>query len=718
MNWYCEAGDGPNGPGEDLGVFLALSAADCVSQCAAGYSNRQDHMCHWSGYDQLHTVYYCEAESGPNGAGEDLGTFMVLNSVADGAADCVAQCAADYSNRQGHMCSDQGYGTFHVNWYCEAGDGPRGPGEDLGVFLAIGAADCVSQCAADYSNRQDHMCHWAGYDQFHTAWYCDATSGPKGPYEPLGRYLVLKNGAEADNIQQCLDQCTSDYGHNRQGLMCNPFQYGWFFKTWYCEAGNGENLQAYLSVNKDDCLTQCVADYGNRVDHECNDVGYDSAPVPIWYCEASDGEDLGTFLVTSGSSCLSACISAYSTRSGHMCNDVAYGHLFSTYYCEAGLGENLGTFEAISAADCVAQCAADYPTRENHQCTDEGYDHLPIPSWYCEAGSGEDLGTFAAAAMTDCIHQCTTTFSSKSGHTCSTGGYSIPWLTWTGGPGGGYCSRVTWYCESTNGDDLAQYEAFDEAECIDGCTSTFPGQNVTCNDVGYGFRVWYCEAGDGEDLDSFAGFTEAECISQCTSAFASRAGHMCSDVGFVTSTYYCEAGDGPNGPGEDLAQIPAISEADCIAQCAVLYVNREGHMCNSEGYGYLHSDWYCEAANGPNGIGEDLQVYAAISAADCVTQCAIDYSNRIGHMCSDVGYDTFYSTYYCEAGSGPRGPGEDLGVFLAISAADCVSQCAVDYSNRANHMCNNVAYDYLFATYYCEAGSGPNGPGENLGRCM
>ena len=248
-------------------------------------------------------------------------------------------------------------------------------------------------------------------------------------------------------------------------------------------------------MNKDDCLTQCIAQYANREDHTCNDMGYDTIPVPIFYCEAGDGEDLGAFLAASGTVCLSDCISAYPTRSGHMCNDVAYGHLFSTYYCEAGLGENLATIEAVSAADCVVKCASlySYSARENFQCNDVGYDHLPIPIWYCEASSGEDIGTYSAATTADCVHQCTTIFPSKIGHTCSTGGYSTPWLTWTGGPGGGYCSRVTWFCEAIGGTDLGQFQAFDAAQCLGECNATFPSLAATCNDVGYDFDIWYCE---------------------------------------------------------------------------------------------------------------------------------------------------------------------------------------------------------------------------------
>jgi hypothetical protein len=181
----------------------------------------------------------------------------VLNTVANGAADCVAQCAADYTNRQGHMCSDQGYGTFHVNWYCEAGDGPNGPGENLGVYLSVNAADCVAQCTVDYAhNRQGLMCHWAGFDQMHTLYYCEAGSGPSpltlnGAGEDLDTYLVLN--ALPDGAADCVAQCTVDYGHNRQGLMCNDQGYGALHTTWYCEAGEsthpngaGEDLGTYL----------------------------------------------------------------------------------------------------------------------------------------------------------------------------------------------------------------------------------------------------------------------------------------------------------------------------------------------------------------------------------------------------------------------------------------------------------------------------------------
>jgi hypothetical protein len=43
-----------------------------------------------------------------------------------------------------------------------------------------------------------------------------------------------------------------------------------------------------------------------------------------WYCEAGDGEDLGTFNVGSPTACKQECSTAHAGRTGHTCNDVGY----------------------------------------------------------------------------------------------------------------------------------------------------------------------------------------------------------------------------------------------------------------------------------------------------------------------------------------------------------------------------------------------------------
>jgi hypothetical protein len=73
--------------------------------------------------------------------------------------------------------------------------------------------------------------------------------------------------------------------------------------------------------------------------------------------------------------------------------------------------------------------------------------------------------------------------------------------------------------------------------------------------------------------------------------------------------------------------------------------------------------------------GEDLGTYAFISQEEALAQCNSDYSNRPSPLtCSRIGYGAFHIDYYCEALSGPNGAGEDLGMYHATSEGDCVSQ--------------------------------------------
>jgi hypothetical protein len=72
-------------------------------------------MCSNIGYNQFHKIFFCEAGPGSvNGDGEDLQQYTTQT-----AAECVAKCEIDYSNRIGHMCNSLYYGYFHRPWYCE-----------------------------------------------------------------------------------------------------------------------------------------------------------------------------------------------------------------------------------------------------------------------------------------------------------------------------------------------------------------------------------------------------------------------------------------------------------------------------------------------------------------------------------------------------------------------------------------------------------------------
>jgi hypothetical protein len=701
-DWYCEAANGPNGIGEDLQVYAAISAADCVTQCAIDYSNRIGHMCSDVGYDTFYSTYYCEAGSGPRGPGEDLGVFLAIS-----AADCVSQCVVDYSNRANHMCNNVAYDYLFATYYCEAGSGPNGPGENLGVYVTTSATDCVAQCAADYANRQGHMCNDESYDYFHSNWYCEADSGPNGPGEDLGVFSAI--GAD-----DCVAQCAADYS-NRQGHMCNDESYDDFHSNWYCEAadgpsGPGEDLGVYSAISAADCVSQCTVDYSNRQGHMCNNVNYGYLHT-VYYCEALSGpngagENLGTFQVLNtlpdgAADCVAQCAADYSNRQGHMCNTEGWGTFHSNWYCEAGFGsvngagEDLGVFSAVSAADCVNQCTADYSNRINNMCSNVGYNQFHTP-FYCEAGpgsvngDGEDLGTFMAQTAAECVIECEIDYSNRIGHMCNR--YYF-----------GYFHRP-WYCEAADGEDLGTYGVITEAYCLAECGADY-GHNrpqpFTCSRLGYGafHKDYYCEAlsgpnGAGEDLGTFHATSEADCVTQCAVQYTTRQGHMCNNQEYdlLFSTFYCEASD-----GEDLGVYSATGLNNCIDQCVADNPRMQGHMCSSEGYGYLHTTWYCES-----GDAEDLQVFYAASTANCLDQCTAAYSDHTGHMCNDVGYGVLFNDWFCEAGNG-----DDLQIFAATSKADCLSQCAAAHPTEVEHTCNGFGFAQ-FDT--CSASSGAEPP--------
>jgi hypothetical protein len=47
-------------------------------------------------------------------------------------------------------------------------------------------------------------------------------------------------------------------------------------KTWYCEAGDGEDLGTFNVGSPTACKQECSTVHANQTDVTCNDVGYDS----------------------------------------------------------------------------------------------------------------------------------------------------------------------------------------------------------------------------------------------------------------------------------------------------------------------------------------------------------------------------------------------------------------------------------------------------------